>query len=211
MLWKSELGNQSQSNQIVVINLTIVIHIEVIVTFFFLFHSQVIFKSFSNCHCQNWYILYKIWIIFFSIWNDRLITKMFNKVLHFKIKFHWAWEISILNEDIAHACTRPILNLNWKIVKSYSIHSQVIVIFKSIILKSVNQSFFFWRNHTDLFFCSMLHSQNLFYIHILYTQKGVYSIFEYNKNFEREAFRFSMPSHIQIQVIEFVTQSYSSR
>ena len=38
----------------------------------------------------------------------------------------------------------------------------------------------------------MLHSQNLFYIHILYTQKGVYSIFEYKKNFEREAFRFSM-------------------
>ena len=48
--------------------------------------------------------------------------------------------------------------------------------------------------HTDLFFCSMLHSQNLFYIHILYTQKGVYSIFEYKKNFEREAFRFSMVS-----------------
>ena len=38
----------------------------------------------------------------------------------------------------------------------------------------------------------MLHSQNLFYIHILYTQKGVYSIFEYKTNFEREAFRFSM-------------------
>ena len=38
----------------------------------------------------------------------------------------------------------------------------------------------------------MLHAQNLFYIHILYTQKGVYSIFEYKKNFEREAFRFSM-------------------
>jgi hypothetical protein len=46
--------------------------------------------------------------------------------------------------------------------------------------------------HTDLFFCSMLHAQNLFYIHKLYTQKGVYSIFEYKKNFEREAFRFSM-------------------
>ena len=46
--------------------------------------------------------------------------------------------------------------------------------------------------HTDLFFCSMLHAQNLFYIHILYTQKGMYSIFEYKKNFEREAFRFSM-------------------
>jgi len=38
----------------------------------------------------------------------------------------------------------------------------------------------------------MLHAQNLFYIHILYTQKGVYSIFEYKTNFEREAFRFSM-------------------
>jgi hypothetical protein len=36
----------------------------------------------------------------------------------------------------------------------------------------------------------MLHAQNLFYI--LYTQKGVYNIFEYKKNFEREAFRFSM-------------------
>ena len=32
--------------------------------------------------------------------------------------------------------------------------------------------------HTDLFFCSMLHAQNFFYIHILYTQKDVYSIFE---------------------------------
>jgi hypothetical protein len=32
----------------------------------------------------------------------------------------------------------------------------------------------------------------LFYIHILYTQKGVYSIFEYKTNFERDAFRFSM-------------------
>ena len=69
-----------------------------------------------------------------------------------------------LYEDIANACTRPILNLNWKLVKSYSIHSQVIVIFKSIILKSVNQSFF-----------------------------------------------LKEPSHIHIQVIEFVTQSYSSR
>ena len=38
----------------------------------------------------------------------------------------------------------------------------------------------------------MLHGQNLFYIHILYTQKGVYSIFEYKTNFERDAFRFSM-------------------
>jgi len=45
---QSELGNQSQSNQIVVINLTIVIHIQVMVTFFFLFHTQVIFKSFSK-------------------------------------------------------------------------------------------------------------------------------------------------------------------
>ena len=46
--------------------------------------------------------------------------------------------------------------------------------------------------HTDLFFCFMLHAQNLFYIHILYTQKGVYSIFEYKTSFEHEAFRFSM-------------------
>jgi hypothetical protein len=38
----------------------------------------------------------------------------------------------------------------------------------------------------------MLHAQNLFYIHRLYTQKGVYSIFEYRTNFEGEAFRFSM-------------------
>jgi len=36
-LMRSELGNQSQSNQIVVINLTIVIHIQVIITFFFPF------------------------------------------------------------------------------------------------------------------------------------------------------------------------------
>jgi hypothetical protein len=46
--------------------------------------------------------------------------------------------------------------------------------------------------HTELFFCYMFHAQNLSYIHILYTQKGVYIIFEYKKNFEREAFRFSM-------------------
>jgi hypothetical protein len=51
--------------------------------------------------------------------------------------------------------------------------------------------------HTDLFFCSMLHGQNLFYIHILYTQKGVYSIFEYKTNFERDAFRFSMSETIK--------------
>ncbi len=45
----TELGFQSQINQIVVINLTIVIHI--LVTFFFLFHSQVIFKSFlKKCY-----------------------------------------------------------------------------------------------------------------------------------------------------------------
>jgi len=43
----------------------------------------------------------------------------------------------------------------------------------------------------------MLHAQHLFYIHILYTQKGVYSIFEYKTNFEREAFRFSMLSIYQ--------------
>ena len=54
--------------------------------------------------------------------------------------------------------------------------------------------------HTDLFFCSMLHGQNLFYIHILYTQKGVYSIFEYKTNFERDAFRFSM-EHFNIYLI----------
>ncbi len=51
-------------------------------------------------------------------------------------------------------------------------------------------------SHTDLYFCSVLHAQNLFYTHMLYTQKGVYSIFEYKTNFEREAFRFSMPIHI---------------
>ena len=38
----------------------------------------------------------------------------------------------------------------------------------------------------------MLHAQNLFYLHTLYTQKGVNIIFEYKTNFEREAFRFSM-------------------
>jgi hypothetical protein len=38
----------------------------------------------------------------------------------------------------------------------------------------------------------MLHAQNVSHIHILYTQNGVYIIFEYKKNFEREAFRFSM-------------------
>ena len=43
-----------------------------------------------------------------------------------------------------------------------------------------------------MFFFYMLHAQNLSYIHILYTQKGVYIIFEYKKNFEREVFRFSM-------------------
>jgi hypothetical protein len=47
-------------------------------------------------------------------------------------------------------------------------------------------------NHTYFFFCSMLHAQNLFYIHTLYTQKGVNIKFEYKTNFEREAFRFSM-------------------
>ena len=41
-------------------------------------------------------------------------------------------------------------------------------------------------SHTHLFFCSMLHAQNLFYIHILYTQRGLYSIFEYRTNFEGE-------------------------
>ena len=50
----------------------------------------------------------------------------------------------------------------------------------------------FFKIHTELFFCSMLHTQNLSYLHLLYTQKGVYIIFEYETNFEREAFRFSM-------------------
>jgi len=44
----TELGNQSQSNQSVVINLNIDIHIRVIITFFPLFHGQVIFKSFAK-------------------------------------------------------------------------------------------------------------------------------------------------------------------
>ena len=48
LIFNAELGNHSQSNQIVVINLTIVIHIQVIITFFSLFHSQVIFKSFAK-------------------------------------------------------------------------------------------------------------------------------------------------------------------
>jgi len=38
---------------------------------------------------------------------------------------------------------------------------------------------------TELFFCYMLHAQNLSYIHILYTQMGVYIIYEYKKNIER--------------------------
>ena len=38
----------------------------------------------------------------------------------------------------------------------------------------------------------MLHAKNLFYIHILYTQKAVHIIFENKTNFEREAFRFRM-------------------
>ncbi len=64
-------------------------------------------------------------------------------------------------------------------------------------------------SHTDLFFCSMLHSQNLFYIHILYTQKGVYSIFEYKKNFEREAFRFSMHEKNQVSInINLVSEKF---
>ena len=46
--------------------------------------------------------------------------------------------------------------------------------------------------HIDLFFCSMLDAKNLFYIHIIWTQRGVYIIFEYKINFEREAFLFSM-------------------
>jgi hypothetical protein len=46
--------------------------------------------------------------------------------------------------------------------------------------------------HTDLFFCSMLHAQ--YFVLCTYTiyTKGVYSIFEYKTNFERDAFRFSM-------------------
>jgi len=42
LFWKkrrSELGYQSQSNQIGLVHLTIVIHIQVIGTFFFFFHS----------------------------------------------------------------------------------------------------------------------------------------------------------------------------
>jgi len=55
----------------------------------------------------------------------------------------------------------------------------------------------------------MLHSQNLFYIHILYTQKGVYSIFEYKKNFEREAFRFSMHEKNQVSInINLVSEKF---
>ena len=46
----------------------------------------------------------------------------------------------------------------------------------------------------------MLHAQNFSYIHILYTQKGVYIIFEYKKNFEREAFRFSMNCSLYIDI-----------
>jgi hypothetical protein len=65
-------------------------------------------------------------------------------------------------------------------------------------MKNADEKF----SHTDLFFCSMLHAQNLFYIHILYTQKGVYSIFEYKKNFEREAFRFSMYNSFEIKLIK---------
>ena len=62
--------------------------------------------------------------------------------------------------------------------------------------------------HTELFFCSMLHAQNLFYIHILYTQKGVYSIFEYKTNFEREAFRFRMLlSFLLFEIFEFETMA----
>jgi hypothetical protein len=48
----------------------------------------------------------------------------------------------------------------------------------------------------------MLHAQNLSYIHILYTPKGVYIIFEYKKNFEREAFRFSMDLIINLKNVK---------
>ena len=57
--------------------------------------------------------------------------------------------------------------------------------------------------HTELFFCYMPYAQNLSYIHILYTQKGVYIIFEYKKNFKREAFRFSMVFKIFRQIKHF--------
>jgi len=50
----------------------------------------------------------------------------------------------------------------------------------------------------------MLHAQNLFYIHILYTQKGVYNNFEYKTNFEREAFRFSMIKRLGILRNDFL-------
>ena len=71
------------------------------------------------------------------------------------------------------------------LVNKIKMYSNLIKLFNFEIYVSV---------HTDLFFFSMLHAQNLFYIHILYTQKGVYSIFECKTNFEREAFRFSMSS-----------------
>jgi len=51
------------------------------------------------------------------------------------------------------------------------------VVIKILIMMQFDYLFTFLI-HTDLFFCSMLHAQNLFYIHILYTQKGVYSNFE---------------------------------
>jgi hypothetical protein len=62
---------------------------------------------------------------------------------------------------------------------------------------------FHFNMHTELLFCYMLHAQNLSYIHILYTQKGVYILFEYKKNFELEAFRFSMVFKIFRQIKHF--------
>jgi len=63
-VFQTELGNQSQSNQIVVIHLIIVIHIQGIVTFFSLFHSQVIFKSFSKEKAIFWLTMSIIHLFF---------------------------------------------------------------------------------------------------------------------------------------------------
>jgi len=86
------------------------------------------------------------------------------------------------------------MRIHLKAKNNHFIFSLSLFTFFSLRLfpKKWKSDFFTFTIHTDLFFCSMLHAQNLFYIHILYTQKGVYSIFEYKKNFEREAFRFSM-------------------
>ena len=46
--------------------------------------------------------------------------------------------------------------------------------------------------HTTTFFCFMLLDENLSHIHILYTQKGVYIIFENKTNNFCEAFHSSI-------------------